>query len=123
MALARPWGEARGGVLDSRRVSALEQSRQQRAGEVLAVLHPPLVETVQIPDDAFGEHFVLVQRDECAERARSEALEKHGARRAISGEGLVRRVRRGVAEGKGCALAHRLPHTATLLGGRFLVSS
>src|SRR5260221_6601494 len=74
----------RGGV-EPGRVSALEQSRQQRAGEVLAVLHPPLVETVQVPDDTFGEHLVLMQRDERAEGARSEALKKH----KVFAEGVI----------------------------------
>ena len=40
--------------------------------ELLAELDAPLVERVDVPDRTLGEHLVLVERDELAERVRRE---------------------------------------------------
>ena len=43
---------------------AQAQGRQQAAGELLAELHPPLVEGVDPPDDALNEYFMLIERQQ-----------------------------------------------------------
>jgi len=89
----------------------------------LPLLHPPLIEAVQVPDDAFGEHFVLMQRDECAEprvgvrRSRSRVLE--GGCRG----GPLCGAPGGGAEGKGCALGERIRYERVLPGRTAPVSS
>src|SRR4029434_498651 len=53
-------------------------------GQHLAELDSPLIERVDVPDAPLGEHAVLVQRDELAERLRREPLCQDGVRRAIA---------------------------------------
>src|ERR1700733_2981779 len=38
----------------------------QGLGQLLAQLHAPLIETVDAPDHALGEHLMLVERDQLA---------------------------------------------------------
>jgi len=45
-----------------------------RSGQLLAELDAPLVERVDVPDDALDEDLVLVERDEPSERARIQLL-------------------------------------------------
>ena len=42
-------------------------SGRMRLGQLLAQLHAPLVEAVDVPDDALDEDLVLVERDQRAE--------------------------------------------------------
>src|SRR5262249_26214302 len=42
--------------------------RRQLRGELLPQLHPPLIERIDPPHHALHEHFVLVKRDQLAER-------------------------------------------------------
>src|SRR6185312_13478183 len=65
--------------------------RREAQRELLAELHPPLVERVDVPDRALGEHLVLVESDEAPKRARVEAFVEEGAGRAAAGKALVRR--------------------------------
>ena len=52
---------------------------QDGLGELLAELDSPLVEAVDIPDDALDEDLVLVQGNEPAQRVRRELLEEERA--------------------------------------------
>src|SRR5690606_32527723 len=57
--------------------------------ELLAELDAPLIERIDVPDDALGEHLVLVEGEELAQRSRIEpGKENHGAR-PIAGMHLV----------------------------------
>src|SRR5579884_2972272 len=59
-------------------------------GQHLSKLNAPLIERVDVPDRALGEHAVLVQRDERAERFRSQSLGQDRGRRAIPLEDAMR---------------------------------
>ena len=59
-------------------------------GELLAKLHAPLVETVDIPDRALHEHAVLIQRNQCAKRMRSQAIGEDGGTGAVAFKHPVR---------------------------------
>ena len=50
----------------------------------LAQLDPPLVEGVELPDHALGEHQVLVQRHQAAQRVRRELLGEDHVGRAVA---------------------------------------
>src|SRR4051812_17991785 len=63
--------------------------REDGVRELLAELYAPLIEAVDVPDDALDEDLVLVGGDERAERARRDLLHEDRARRAIAGEDLV----------------------------------
>ena len=67
--------------------------------EDLAELDAPLVEGVDVPDDALDEDLVLVERDERAEREGRELVGEQRVRRAVAGEGLLRDKRLGDALG------------------------
>ena len=58
--------------------------------EHLAQLDTPLVEGVDVPDDALGEDGVLVECDQLAEGFGCEDFGEDGIRRAIAFENLVR---------------------------------
>src|SRR4051812_31500714 len=62
-------------------VRRLRRSRKHLCGQLLAVLNAPLVETVDVPDDALHENLVLVQRNQAAERSWIEAIERDDRRR------------------------------------------
>lgn len=59
-------------------------------GERLAQLDAPLVEAVDVPDDALSEDLVLVGGDEGAESEWSQLLDHNRVGGAVSGEHLVR---------------------------------
>src|SRR2546426_12397738 len=48
--------------------------RDDALGQYLAQLDSPLIERVDVPDDALGEHAVLVERDELSERLGRQPL-------------------------------------------------
>src|SRR5437667_11799849 len=64
--------------------------RNDPLGEHLAQLDAPLIERVDVPDDALGEHAVLVERDELSERLRREPLGEDRVRRTIALEHSMR---------------------------------
>src|SRR5580765_2242238 len=98
--LSQPREQRTRGSVEIRGISAFEQARRQRAREDLAVLDTPLVEAVQVPDDAFHEDLVLVHRDELTELTRCEPRKKEHAGRAISRQSLVRSAGHRVSERK-----------------------
>src|SRR3970040_2996480 len=55
-----------------------------------AQLHTPLIERVDIPDNALSEDRVLVERDELAKRFRHEPFGKHRVRWPVALENAVR---------------------------------
>src|SRR5262249_47044008 len=55
----------------------------------LPQLHPPLVEGVDAPDGALGEHGVLIECDQLAESLGREPLEQKGVRRTVPLEHAV----------------------------------
>ena len=66
------------------------QLRDDRLGQGLAQLHPPLVEGVDPPDRPLGEDAVLVERHQLAEHPRGQPLGKDRVGRAVALEGAVR---------------------------------
>src|SRR6476620_4023867 len=60
-------------------------------GQGLAQLNAPLVERINVPDDALRENGVLVERDELAEHFRREPFGKNHVRWAIALEHSMRR--------------------------------
>ena len=59
-------------------------------GQRLAQFDAPLVEGVDLPDRALGEHAVLVERDQLAERGRRQALQQERVRWPVALEQPVR---------------------------------
>src|SRR5437870_3511863 len=53
-------------------------------GQYFAKFHTPLVERVNLPDGALGEHAVLVEGDQLAEHVRRELLGEDRVRRAVA---------------------------------------
>ena len=79
-----------GAVVGERRLADARKLRGGTLGEDFAQLDPPLVKRVNIPDDALGEHTVLVQRHESAQREGREPLGKHSACGSVALEDSVR---------------------------------
>ena len=66
------------------------QFGQNRLGQLLAQLHAPLIEGVDVPDHALRKDLVFVHRHQAAERARRQLREQNGVGRLVAGKGLVR---------------------------------
>ena len=60
--------------------------RDDALGQHLAQLDSPLIERVDVPNDALSEHAVLVERDELSERFRREPLGENRVRGTIAVE-------------------------------------
>src|SRR5678815_175254 len=80
----------RGAVVAERGLLLALQLRDDALGQHLAQLDAPLVEGVDVPDGALGEHAVLVQRDELSQRLRGEALGEDRVRGPVAVEHPVR---------------------------------
>ena len=59
-------------------------------GQHFAEFHPPLVERVDVPDNALGKDGVLVECNKLAERCGRERLGQDRIRRTVSLENPVR---------------------------------
>src|SRR5581483_3825473 len=59
-------------------------------GEDFAKLNTPLVERVDVPDGALNEDFMLVERDQSAQRLWREPIRENGVRWAVPLKGPVR---------------------------------
>src|SRR2546421_9475607 len=59
-------------VMAERGLRLALELRDDALGQHLAQLDPPLIERVDVPDDALGEHAMLVECDELSERSRRE---------------------------------------------------
>ena len=72
------------------RLGAGDQFGKDDLGELLAELDSPLIETVDVPDDALGENLVLIQGDEPAKGEGRQAVieDRHG--RSVALEDLMR---------------------------------
>ena len=70
-------------------VCALE-FRDDALRQHLAEFHAPLVERIDLPDGALGEHGMFVKSDELAESLRREPVGEDGVRRAVALEDAVR---------------------------------
>src|SRR5262249_14587598 len=55
----------------------------------LSQLHAPLVERIDVPDDALREHAVLVERDQLAQRPRGQPVGEDRVRGTVSLEHAV----------------------------------
>src|SRR3569833_4755724 len=55
----------------------VHQFWQDRLGQLIAEIYTPLVEGIDLPDDALHEDLVFVERNQGAERARIELLEQY----------------------------------------------
>src|SRR5438093_863300 len=64
--------------------------RNDPLGEHLAQLDPPLIERVDVPDDALGEHAVLIERDQLSERLGRQPLGEDRVRGTITLEDAMR---------------------------------
>ena len=64
------------------------QLRQDLLRQLLAQLHPHLVEGVDVPDHPLGEDLVLVQRDQRTQHLRGQLGIQEGVGRPVAGEGL-----------------------------------
>src|SRR6058998_2393559 len=63
--------------------------RDDALGQHLAKFHAPLVERVNLPDGALGEHAVFVKGDQLAESLRPEPIGEDRVRRAVALEDPV----------------------------------
>ncbi|VTR70981.1 conserved hypothetical protein [Desulfosarcina cetonica] len=89
-------------------------------GQDLAQFHAPLIEGIDVPDGALGEHAVLVERHQHSQGLRRQAFDQEGVAGAVALEDPVRRepVRRtlgfdvlqGLAESQGLALGKKVGH-------------
>mmetsp|Transcript_17218 Transcript_17218/g.43891 ORF Transcript_17218/g.43891 Transcript_17218/m.43891 type:complete len:430 (-) Transcript_17218:352-1641(-) len=70
--------------------SVTTQFREDGLGKLLAQLHAPLIERVNIPDDALRVNFVLVHGDEAPKRPWGQLVHKDGVGGAVAEEHLVR---------------------------------
>src|SRR5208337_4804670 len=73
--------------------------RDDAQGQHFAELDAPLIERVDVPDRALGEHIVLVESDELAERSRGQPLQEDRVGRPVSFKGTVRHEPAGRAFG------------------------
>ena len=64
--------------------------RQDRLGKFLAKFDSPLVERIDIPDNALSKNLVFVEGDQDAERFWRQLVEKNRVGRAIAREDLMR---------------------------------
>src|SRR3712207_312843 len=81
--------QAVGGTVVIANRLAPREFRKNPRGKLLAELDSPLVEAVQVPDDALNENLVFVEGDQGAEPERGQpAVEDRGGR-PVSLEDLV----------------------------------
>ena len=95
--------------------------RDNALGQHLAQFHAPLVERVDVPDGALGEHAVLVKGDQLAENFRRQPIGENCVRRAVALENPVRYepIRRAL----GLDLLGRLPNASASLWARTFARS
>src|ERR1700722_874614 len=90
--------QPRGRRIERARVrSRIGDDRRQTRSKLLAELDAPLVKGIDVPNGAFREHLVFVERDEPPEHAWVEAAVEKRARRTAAGKALVRRKASGVS--------------------------
>src|SRR5215471_328414 len=89
LAIAADEGVGRAVVLESG-LRARFQLADDALGEHLAQLDAPLVEGIDAPDRPLGEHGMLVEGHELAERLRGEPVEEDGVGRPIALEDPMR---------------------------------
>src|SRR6266446_2000240 len=77
-------------VVPKRRFVLALDLRDDALGELLAQLDSPLIEGVDVPDDALGEDAVLVEGDQLAERLRRQPLGDDRIRGTVAAEDAVR---------------------------------
>src|SRR5215469_15536813 len=90
LAVAADEGVGRAVVLEGGFRAARFQLADDALGEHLAQLDAPLVEGVDAPDRPLGEHGVLVEGHELAQRLRGEPVEEDGVGRAVALENPLR---------------------------------
>lgn len=71
------------------RLSRVYEFRQDTARELLAQLHAPLIEAVDIPDDPLHEDLVLVQRNQAAQGMGCHLPEQEGIAGAVAIEDAI----------------------------------
>src|SRR6202022_4266582 len=59
-------------------------------GQNLAEFDAPLIEGIDVPDGALGEHAVLVERNQLSQRRRGQSVHQDGVGRSIAFETPVR---------------------------------
>src|ERR1700722_14751738 len=93
--------------MSKRRLFRILQLRYNPLRQGLAKLDPPLIERIDVPDGALGEHAVLVERYQLPEIRRRELVRKNRIGRAVAFENTVRNqpIRRTL----GFHLLRRLP--------------
>ena len=64
--------------------------RDDALGQNLAEFDAPLIEGVDVPDGALGEHAVLVERDQLSQRRRGQSVHQDGVGRPVAFEHPVR---------------------------------
>src|SRR4051794_36704072 len=81
--------QAVGGAVVARDRGVALELGQDLAGELLAQLHAPLVEAVDVPDDALDEDLVLVEGDQRAQPVGGELAVEDRVGGPVAGERLV----------------------------------
>src|SRR5579875_999875 len=89
-------------------------------GQLLAKLHAPLIEAVDVPDDALREDGVLIERDEFTEHVGGEFAGEDGVGGAVAFEHAMRNepvggalgfdLLGGLAKGEGFGLSEDVGH-------------
>src|SRR4249919_1519394 len=101
-AVAPDQGVGRAVVAELRLLLGLELGND-RHGQGLAQLDPPLVEGVDAPDRPLDEDAVLVERDQRAERVRVEPLGENRVRGPVALHHPVRTTASGVPSSRTCS--------------------
>ena len=65
-------------------VNALRQSFVNRVCQAFTHFNAPLIERINIPDDALTEHFVFVNREQCAKFKWPKSFHDNGCRRSVA---------------------------------------
>src|SRR5262245_41998116 len=86
LARAQMVDQAVGGAVVADNFLAGAEFRKDDLCKLLAKFDAPLVEAVDVPDNALREDLVLVERDEPPQRVRSELVVQDGGRRAVAFE-------------------------------------
>ena len=71
-----------------------------RGSKLLAVLHTPLVERVDSPNNSLAEDFVFVKSDQLAQGAGSQTREQNGVARSVAVKHFLRSDESNISRGQ-----------------------
>src|SRR5579883_778233 len=88
-----------GAIVSERWIRCALEFRHNSLGKDFTELNAPLIERIDVPDDALSEHQVFIESDQFAQCLRRELLGKDCVRRPVSRKHAMR-FRRRLSEGE-----------------------